>query len=132
MSFLAGPILGIIAALIASIFSYQIAKYAYFTLQSRIHSHDDGLTITLPDKDISRFLWSEITYAGEVIFTAKRISAFVYSELHDTYIEILPIYEGFDELLRELEKKCPFGKYEPTHSETIKELISNLIAGKPV
>ena len=132
LAFIAGPILGIIAGVVALLFSYQIGKYTYFTLRSQIHSHDDGISITMPDGDIVRFKWDGISHSGTALFSNNRFSAFVYDENEDTFVEILPIYNNFDDFLTELEQKTPYEKYIPEHSDDIKELLGKLINGEPV
>ena len=132
LAFITGPVLGIIAGIAALLFSYQIGKYAFLALRSKIQSHDDGLSITIPDGDIVRFNWDGISHSGTALFSNNRFSAFVYDEDKDTFVEILPIYENFDQFLFELKHKTPYTSYTPEHSQDIKELLGKLINGEPV
>ena len=132
LSFVAGPVIGIIAGIIALLFSYQIGKYALLALRSRIQSHDDGLTITMPDGEMIRFGWTEISHSGTARFSNDRLAAFVYAETKDIFVEILPIYHNFNGFLAELKEKCPYSEYQPVHSATIKELLEHILNGNPL
>ncbi|MBN2511212.1 MAG: hypothetical protein JXB03_13110 [Spirochaetales bacterium] len=123
----AGPVFGVIAGVAGLLFAYPLIKYAIAAVQSYIHIHDDGLTVHMPDGDILRFSWEEISHSGTVVFPDGRERAFVYAEHKDQFIEIAPLYKDYQHFLKEMKERTAFSAHKAEDASDMKDFLSRLL-----
>jgi hypothetical protein len=95
-------LLGVAALLLCGYLSYHFLKYFRNTLNSHIHTSEDGLVCTTAMGSTSEVSWEDVTHAGWYTVDTGYRELFIYAEGKDQLLTIPPQYEGMDALAEEV------------------------------
>ena len=120
---------GILVIIILGFISYHLFKFIGSHLNSRIVTHDDGLTFYLPLDDTQRYSWDEITHAGFCRSKGKeKPFIFIYASEDDRLISIPTNYDDIDKLKDELEERTSvYADYELEDGESIQDRLKSIL-----